>query len=132
MQLNQTCFFMKTLRGSLLPTVCAVLIVTRSTLFANPGERTAPSKPSVPAAGGQSAQNPGYDLVIADGLLKSSGTNSAATLVNVVDALRDLYPGANIVLSPNLRDSAVQDLKLRSARIEDALEALRVASDNAF
>src|SRR5262245_46035753 len=113
MQLNQTCVFMKTLRGSPLTTICAVLIVTCSSFLATHCERATPAKPSpIPAAGGQSAQNPGYDLVIVDGVLKSLATNATATLVNVVDALRDLYPGANIVLSPNLRDSAVQDLKL--------------------
>ncbi len=54
------------------------------------------------------------------------------TLGNVIDALRDQYPEANIVMSPGLAKVKVGDLKLRAGRLTEELEAVRVASGEKF
>src|SRR5207248_148278 len=54
------------------------------------------------------------------------------TLANVVDALRERYNEANIVLSPGLAKLKISDLKLRGGRLMENLEAIRVASGGKF
>jgi hypothetical protein len=93
-------------------------------------EAMPPSQSSGVAA--QPSQGLSYDLVITDGELVSATKRVNASLANVSEVLREIYPDANIALSPGVRDIAVQDLKLRGARIEDALEAIRIASSDEF
>src|SRR5262249_2359842 len=73
-----------------------------------------------------------YDLEIVDGQLLRNGRKIEATLANAVDAARDRYPEANIVLSPGLGKIKIADLKLRAGLLADELEALRVASGGKF
>jgi hypothetical protein len=75
----------------------------------------------------------GYDLVIADGQLVNGPKGTVdATLGNVVNALLQMHPVANIVLSPGLSTVRVSDLKLRTSRLQEELEAIRVASGSKF
>ncbi len=76
----------------------------------------------------------GYDLEIKDGQLVNApkGRGTEATLGNVVDALRDQYTTANIVLAPGLAKLKISDLKLRAGHLADELEAIRVASGAKF
>ncbi|MGA2867513.1 MAG: hypothetical protein ABSF95_23825 [Verrucomicrobiota bacterium] len=74
-----------------------------------------------------------YALEIVDGTFLRKGHKTEATLANVVDTFRDLWPEANIVLAPELAKLKVADLKLRSVgQLPEALEALRVASGYRF
>lgn len=73
-----------------------------------------------------------YDLEIKDGILLRPRGNVKASLPNVVDALRDHYLEANIVLSPGLTNVTVSDLKLRAGSLAEELEGLRVASGERF
>jgi len=75
---------------------------------------------------------PRYDLEVVDGKLFRDGKILEASLGNAVDVLRERYPDANIVLSPGLAKLKVSDLKLRAGRLEDELEALRIASGEKF
>ena len=90
----------------------------------------AENKPPSPAGPTQS----GYDLEIQDGQLVSSGNERGleATLGNVVDALRDRYTKANLVVAPGLAKMKIADLKLRAGNLAEELEALRVASGLKF
>src|SRR6266404_4714591 len=88
----------------------------------------APQKPASTAE----MSPPRYDLEVVDGNLFRDGKVLEATLGNVVDVLRERYPDANIVLSPGLAKLKVSDLKLRAGRLEDELEALRIASGEKF
>ncbi len=91
-----------------------------------------------PEAKGRSASP--YQLEIGEGFFRLNGMtrmdNGRAmepTLANVVDALRDLWPEANIALAPEVSKLKMADLKLRSAGgLSEALEALRVASGYRF
>ena len=74
----------------------------------------------------------GYNLEIIDGKLVLPGGKVEATLGNVVDALRDQYTEANLVLAPGLAKLKVADLKLRAGRLLDELEGLRVATGGKF
>ncbi len=76
----------------------------------------------------------GYDLEIKDGQLVSlgNGRGREATLGNVVDALRDRYTKANLVLAPGLAKIKIADLKLRAGNLAEELEAIRVASGLKF
>jgi hypothetical protein len=79
------------------------------------------------SAGGRTVKSVGYDLEVEDNALDRQGKRVPATLANVVEALRDRYPHANIVLSPGLANLTVSDLKLRSSNLGEELEAVRVA-----
>lgn len=76
----------------------------------------------------------GYELEIKDGHLANSGNESGpeATLGNVVDALRDRYTKANLVVAPGLAKLKISDLKLRAGNLAEELEAVRVASGLKF
>jgi hypothetical protein len=74
----------------------------------------------------------GFDLQISGGQFIRAGTNALATLGNVIDALREQYTEANIVLSPGLGKLIVGDLKLRAGHLAEELEAVRVASGEKF
>jgi hypothetical protein len=84
-----------------------------------------------PAAKGRPASP--YVLEIAGGAFVRNGKLSEATLANVVDALRDIWPGVNIVLAPEVPNLKLANLKLRSVgELSEALDALRVASGYSF
>jgi hypothetical protein len=84
-----------------------------------------------PAAKGRSGSP--YQLWILHGKFVHNGQDVVATLANVVDALRDFWPGVTIALVPEVSKLKVDDLKLRSApELSEALEALRVASGYRF
>jgi len=73
-----------------------------------------------------------WDLQVADGqVLRKEGGPVPSTLRHVVDYLVELQP-ANVVLAPSLGDVPIMDLKLAGLRWEGSLEALRIASGNAF
>ena len=78
------------------------------------------------------SQTEGYDLWIADGIFLCRGKKFEPTLGNVVDALRERYPDANIALAPGLAALKIADLKLRAGQLSDELEAIRVASGSKF
>jgi hypothetical protein len=84
---------------------------------------------------GTMANNPassGYNLEVVDGKLILPAGKVEATLGNVIDALRDQYTEANLVLAPGLAKLKVADLKLRAGRLMDELEGLRVATGGKF
>ncbi|HTL16696.1 MAG TPA: hypothetical protein VL793_05630 [Patescibacteria group bacterium] len=91
------------------------------------GQPTAP-----PLATASDSKAGGYDLEIVDGQVLRAGHKVEATLGNILDALRHQYPEANIISSPGLEKIKVADLKLRTGRLADELEALRVASGERF
>jgi hypothetical protein len=95
-----------------------------------PQSLIAENKPPLPVESAKS----GYDLEITDGQLLNApkGLGAEATLGNVVDALRDRYTTANLVLSPGLAKVKISDLKLRAGNLHDELEAIRVASGLKF
>ena len=109
-------------------------------------EKPSPNRPGV-APGPASATAPEYTLEIVNGKLslaqpkvlrtlsKRSGTGeiaSVATLISIVDILRDMHPEANIAMSPEIANVKIADLKLRATSLDDELEALRVASGDKF
>jgi len=91
------------------------------------------ARPKTTSASAEPAP-PGYDLEIIDGKLAGAlkGRGLEATLGTVVDALRDRYTKANIVMSPGLAKLKISDLKLRAGHLADELEAIRVASGSKF
>jgi hypothetical protein len=73
-----------------------------------------------------------YELEIEEGQLVRPEGRVEATLPNVVNALRDEYTDANIVLAPGLAKLKVSDLKLRAGSLAEELEAVRVACLDKF
>jgi len=102
------------------------------TLLCWPGLLAADQKPVSPPAVTPDPNGSKYDLEIANGQLIRPGGEVEATLPKVVDALRDRYTDANIVLSPGLANVRVADLKLRAGHLADELEAVRVAAGERF
>jgi hypothetical protein len=78
------------------------------------------------------SQTTGYDLQIVDGALILPRGKVEATLPNIVDALRDRFTDANIVVAPGLSKLKVGDLKMRAGRLGEELEAVRVACGERF
>ena len=72
------------------------------------------------------------DIVISEGSVRVGSLKLPSTLGNVVDALRIRYPKANIAIAPGLSDTVVTDLKLHVENLRDEMEAIRVASGDAF
>jgi hypothetical protein len=91
-----------------------------------PGPAQTPPTTQEPATGTR------YALEIASGNMAIKGQQVPATLARIADVLRDLYPEVNIVLAPEVGKVQVLDLKLRAPDLPEALEALRVASGDAF
>jgi hypothetical protein len=104
--------------------LAAQLVCEPGTLFAD--------KTVQPPAAQQERLNTDYDLQIVDGQLIRPSGKGEAMLPNVIDALRDQYTQANIVLSPSLAKVKVGDLKLRAGHLDEELEAVRVASGEKF
>src|ERR1041385_3739402 len=81
------------------------------------------------------ARSQKYDLEVKEGVIISGSANSkstSASLANVIDAVRNRYPDANIAISPGLGNIPVSDLKLRTSSLPEELEAIRVASGGKF
>lgn len=94
-------------------------------------QSTGTSTPA-PAARAEASADARWDLNIVKGLLRrQDGKTVPASMGNIIDYLRELFP-ANIVLAPGVGQVNVGDLKLKSIQWEPALDALRVASGNAF
>lgn len=93
------------------------------------GAAEAECAPAAPAAAAKSSP---YVLEIRDGKLLTGGNHTEASLPRIVDELRDIYSDANFVLAPGMESVVIGDLKLRSAALSETLEALRVASGEAF
>jgi hypothetical protein len=124
---------------------CLVVGMSAGSLPLDAQEKSPPTRPGA-APGPTSAPEPAYTLEIMNGKLslapkvratlsKRSTTGeitSVATLISVVDFLRDMHPEANIAMSPELANVKIADLKLRAASLDDELEALRVASGERF
>ena len=55
-----------------------------------------------------------------------------ATLVNIIDVLRDLHAEANLAMAPELANVKIANLKLRATSLDEELEGLRVASGERF
>jgi hypothetical protein len=72
------------------------------------------------------------DIVISEGSVRVGDLKLPATLGNVVDALRIRYPKANIAIAPGLSDARITDLKLHVENLRDEIQAIRVASADAF
>ncbi len=119
--------------GLLQPFLAVVCLATVSALPPNKvhAQDKPASHPKTEAASVE-ANTQGYDLEIADGKLVHKGRRLEASLGNVLDALRDRYPKANIVMSPGMSRLSIADLKLRAGHLADELEALRVASGGRF
>jgi len=105
----------------------SVIAMTGAWLPLLAGQATTP-----PAATPNDAKSSGYNLEIVDGKLILPTSKVEATLGNVIDALREQYTEANIVLAPGLAKLRVADLKLRAGRLMDELEGLRVATGGKF
>src|SRR5437660_12866570 len=103
-----------------------LVLLNLNTLTADKPPARAHTPPTTPSEMSKTA----YDLEIVDGVLTRSGRE--ATLDNVIDALRERYSKANIVLSPGLKKVQILDLKLRTGSIWEELEAIRVASGGKF
>lgn len=78
-----------------------------------------------------------YDIDVSDGILiwtgakrKDNANRVPATIKNVVDLLREMYPDANFVMSPGVGDYSLNELKLRSSSVVATLEAIVVASES--
>jgi hypothetical protein len=128
------------------PVVCLTLAATSFAFGLNAGDQppAAPLPPGYTAQGAPTptaeAAAPHYDLEIVNGVLHvgpalskhyRNGVVGPATLTTIVDVLRLMHEG-NIVLSPNLKEITISDLKVRGLNLEDELEALRVASGDRF
>jgi uncharacterized membrane protein YgcG len=138
---------MKTPHFSPVAVLALGLALTSLPVGLNAEDQSQPAAPLKPAAEPVPPLPPGYaaaphfDLEIVNGVLHlnpalSKQYRSAkavpATLTTVVDVLRFMHEGANIVLSPNLAEITISDLKVRGLNLEDVLEALRVASGDRF
>jgi hypothetical protein len=108
---------------AILVAACLACVGAASGQGTPPTSRTQPKKEVSPAT------EP-YVLEIVDGALKPGGP--PATLGRIADVLRKLYPDVNIVLAPELGQVQVRDLKLRATELPEALDALRIASGDAF
>jgi hypothetical protein len=96
------------------------------------GQETQPPRQSSES---RSADIVRYDLEIVNGSIVRVGSTSdkqEATLGNVIDAVRQRYPDANVAMSPGLSRLKISDLKLRTRSIWEDLEAIRVASGGKF
>jgi hypothetical protein len=114
----------------MLQLAAAASLVTAMTVATLPLLAGQPTTP--PSATTSDSKSSGYNLEIVDGKLILPTSKVEATLGNVVDALRDQYTEANIVLAPGLAKLKVADLKLRAGRVMDELEGLRVATGGKF
>jgi hypothetical protein len=125
---------------------CLVVGLSAGSLWLDAQEKSPPTRPVI-APGPPSAAAPDYTLEIMNGKLSlaqpkvratlskrstSGDITSVATLISVVDLLRDMHPEANIAMSPELANVKIADLKLRATSLDDELEALRVASGERF
>src|SRR5882724_4483205 len=114
-------------------TAILCIAIASSILTAQAQDKSTTRQKPEPASG--EARSPAYDLEIKDGDVVSGGPHArkaTASLANVIDAVRDRYPNANIVIAPGLANISISDLKLRTSSIFEELEAIRVASGGKF
>ena len=117
--------------------IAALLACVSADAFA---QETRKANPAVGTEGrAEATPSPVYDLEIKDGLLvwtgnprKDNAKQVPANLANVVELLREFYPGANFAVSPGLVDTLIADMKMRWSTVEEKLEAIRIASGSAF
>src|SRR5262245_59670057 len=118
-----------------------VAVSLAAVLCFHPSRLGAQDKPRGSSSGKASSADsaaPTYVLEVANGALIVTGVSGAsgrktdATLGNVVNALRDMHPEANIAMAPELAQIRIADLKLRAAELDSEIEALRVASGSKF
>jgi hypothetical protein len=107
---------------NLLPIALCLWLNTDATILAQ-------DSPAIPK---RTTGTTGFDIVIADGIFSYNGEETAATLENVIDLLRDRHPEANIVVAPEVPPIRFQSLKIRATELGMELEALRVASGDQF
>ena len=125
--------------STILPACCVTLLCLLTTeVF---GQSEVPkSEAGAPIAAGKSAQ---IEFEISKGKLLlenlagvpiKHARNMEATLQNVSEVLRDIYPNVNITLAPGLENLIIGDLKLRlsSMRLNDVLQAMELASGAKF
>jgi hypothetical protein len=102
---------------------------------------TIPPPPPGYAAGGappppayRAAPDSPYFIEIKGGFFTSKGSKERKEplLRNLVNVLREHFPDANFVVSPEVMEVVVEELKLRDASLRDTLEALSVASGGRF
>ncbi len=125
--------------STILPACCVTLLCLLTTgVF---GQSELPqSETGAPIVAGKSAQ---LEFEISKGKLLLENLagapikhtkNVEATLQNVTEVLRDIYPDFNITLAPGLENLIIGDLKLRlsSMRLNDVLQAMELASGAKF
>src|SRR5258708_4486226 len=115
------------LRQRLLRPTILFIVIACSILPTKAQEKSTTRQRSEPASAESRSQ--AYDLEVKEGAVVSGGTHvkkATASLANVIDAVRDRYPEANIVIAPGLANISISDLKLRTSSISEELEAIRV------
>lgn len=115
--------------------------------FFGPSTLSAEEKPHGTAVRQEIAANDArYDIEISNGKLlldnlkdkidlraKWGASSSVdATLLNIVEVLRELHTNANITIAPGLEKLRIGDLKLRSSRLDNELQAVQLASGLKF
>ncbi|HEY5910172.1 MAG TPA: hypothetical protein VJA21_06160 [Verrucomicrobiae bacterium] len=118
-----------TLSGILSP---GTALLAACLVCSNAYGQAKPPEPEPQSAKHNAPRSSNYVLEIGDGILLTGGKKGPAKLSAIVDVLRDQYQDVNIVLAPELGEVVIQDLKLRAAEMPEILEALRVASGEAF
>jgi len=123
---------MKTTLPLRTTSVLVVLFIALALKTNLEGQEPQPGRPSREPRSGDVGR---YDLEIVNGSIVRVGSTSdkrEATLGNVIDAVRQRYPDANIAMTPGLARLKISDLKLRTRSIWEDLEAIRVASGGKF
>src|SRR5438552_343603 len=111
-----------------------LFVVIACSILPTPAQDKSTTRQKPEPASGES-RSPAYDLEVKEGFVVSGGPHArkaTASLANVIDAMRDRYPEANIVIAPGLANISISDLKLRTSSISEELEAIRVASGAKF
>jgi hypothetical protein len=125
-------------RNAILATYAALLCFLTAQLSAEPEEQTPVA--GTPVIHGRLSS---VDFEISKGKLLTEDlagssikqtNNVDATLQNVVQVLRELYPSSSINLAPGLESTRIGDLKLRlnSMPLTDVLQAMELASGSKF
>ena len=111
-----------------------LFVVIACSILPTPAQDKSTTRQKPEPASGES-RSPAYDLEVKEGFVVSGGPHArkaTASLANVIDAVRDRYPNANVVIAPGLANMSISDLKLRTSSISEELEAIRVASGGKF
>ena len=114
------------------PLRSALSLIAAFALLAAPAPGAEKKPPESAKPSHAPALSSDYDISIVDGVFVWEGQKLEPTLGNLIDALRERYSEANIALAPGLAKLKISDLKLRTGRLTDELEAIRVASGGKF